>query len=389
MNLFNNKYYINDIFLSATYTMVDIMDILKKILIDYDEHFEIFYTNINKKKIYLGQNSIKSINIEEMDDNLEINFPIYLFNYREINQYFTNYSPFISIIKYGVHFILKIYENIIKFIDITSDGPKFVNEPKDYSIVYTIYKFNNKDFYLKCNNNLCIGKKINENSTYKIQSLEFIENKSIIIKKINQNSNSIILEVEYMNQNYYLKKFFSESIFNNENKMYNTLTDYDICLLKFASFNDNSILIEIATPLKSIKIEKNRFRLIKNMIKLISVLITQTNIIHGDLKIDNLVIDQNSKIKLIDFGGSIQIKSNEEYSKRIIGTYGYMPPEAFIKEENINFLYDIFSLGIIIYEIIYNVNPIKIFFEKKNIEFTKENMKILDSMRAVTSHLTW
>ena len=86
--------------------------------------------------------------------------------------------------------------------------------------------------------------------------------------------------------------------------------------------------------------------------------IHKNNIIHCDIKPENIVIDKAGYFYLTDFGISINLKDEEKnkknnhnnnYNNYIVGSLGYMAPEI-IFQEKINFCADYFSLGVICYE---------------------------------------
>lgn len=76
-------------------------------------------------------------------------------------------------------------------------------------------------------------------------------------------------------------------------------------------------------------------------------------IIHRDLKPENILITEDGEIKVIDFGISqmhvdkIPLKSSE-----FLGTPDYMSPEQKEDPNKVNYSSDIYSLGIIAYELI-------------------------------------
>jgi serine/threonine protein kinase len=78
-------------------------------------------------------------------------------------------------------------------------------------------------------------------------------------------------------------------------------------------------------------------------------------IIHRDLKPENILITENGHVKLIDFGIAHTIEESKTKPKgqnRIIGTPSYMSPEQKKDPFHICFNSDIFSLGILFYELI-------------------------------------
>ena len=82
------------------------------------------------------------------------------------------------------------------------------------------------------------------------------------------------------------------------------------------------------------------------------------NIIHHDLKLNNILIDNENNIRLIDFGFSIKlINSNEMiYSKS--GSTNYISPEIFQNLPHSKSV-DIWSLGIILFKLISGFYPFK------------------------------
>ena len=77
--------------------------------------------------------------------------------------------------------------------------------------------------------------------------------------------------------------------------------------------------------------------------------------IHQDLKPDNILLDKSNTLRIIDFGstkiaGLAEIKSVVEHNE-IVGTANYSAPEYF-KGENGTNRSDIYSLGVIAYEML-------------------------------------
>lgn len=79
-------------------------------------------------------------------------------------------------------------------------------------------------------------------------------------------------------------------------------------------------------------------------------------VIHRDLKPENILITESGEIKVIDFGIAQLLKDYSEeritQSRRLMGTPTYMSPEQKENPMHLNYSSDIFSLGIITYELI-------------------------------------
>ena len=78
-------------------------------------------------------------------------------------------------------------------------------------------------------------------------------------------------------------------------------------------------------------------------------------VIHRDLKPENVLITSKGSIKVIDFGIAQLLRNArdiQQNQKRIVGTPIYMSPEQKENPENVSYPADIYSLGIITYELV-------------------------------------
>ena len=75
------------------------------------------------------------------------------------------------------------------------------------------------------------------------------------------------------------------------------------------------------------------------------------NIIHRDIKLENLLLDENSKLKIIDFGFSTCIP-NDKKIKIFCGTPSYMAPEIVMKTEYCGPPADIWAMGVLLFTIL-------------------------------------
>ena len=74
----------------------------------------------------------------------------------------------------------------------------------------------------------------------------------------------------------------------------------------------------------------------------------ERNVVHRDLKLDNILIDEKKNIKLIDFGFSV-FASPEHKLGLFCGTPHYMDPDIVKKKEYNGQAADVWALGVILF----------------------------------------
>ena len=73
------------------------------------------------------------------------------------------------------------------------------------------------------------------------------------------------------------------------------------------------------------------------------------NILHRDIKSENVFCTKDDKLKLGDFGIARVLSNKQSFAKTLKGTYYYMSPEMLSGREY-NLKSDIWSLGVLFYE---------------------------------------
>jgi serine/threonine protein kinase len=82
----------------------------------------------------------------------------------------------------------------------------------------------------------------------------------------------------------------------------------------------------------------------------------QNNIIHRDIKPENILFGENNLLKLCDFGWAKELTVNNRST--FCGTMEYMAPEI-VGSEKYDFSVDVWSLGILLYELIMGHSPFR------------------------------
>ena len=77
---------------------------------------------------------------------------------------------------------------------------------------------------------------------------------------------------------------------------------------------------------------------------------------HRDIKPENILLDENNEVKLCDFGWCVNVSKGERIT--FCGTYEYMAPEM-INDEFYDKGIDIWSLGVLLYEMIHGYSPFR------------------------------
>lgn len=98
----------------------------------------------------------------------------------------------------------------------------------------------------------------------------------------------------------------------------------------------------------------------------------QNNVIHRDLKLGNLFLDDKMNIKVGDFGLSAKLESKGSIRTTLCGTPNYIAPEVLNNgSKGHSFEVDIWSIGVIMYTLLFGKPP----FQSENIDNTYQRIK--------------
>ena len=200
-----------------------------------------------------------------------------------------------------------------------------------------------KCFLLECleDNKEYAGKIINKEKLIKNES-----------KKINKEDDQII--IKYKEDIYSEIRIHQKLNHPNIVKFHKRFEDNEnvYILLEYCKNSDLQKLLNKRKHLKEIEVQYY----INELIKALKYLHLNEKLIHRDLKPTNIFITENMEVKLGDFGLALEINEKEEEKlKSICGTPNYMAPEIYTKKYS--FEVDIWSLGIIMYQLIFGQSP--------------------------------
>ena len=167
-----------------------------------------------------------------------------------------------------------------------------------------------------------------------------------------QKRNVVKNEINILKQldNEYIMKLYEE--IDTPNYLYLVLEYINgIPLIDIINNEDNNFLTQN-------RAKKLMIQIIKGIIYLHS-----KNICHRDIKLENILVMKNDIIKIIDFGFAVKC-NKDSYQKLFCGTPSYMAPEILNKDKYNPYYSDIWSLGVLLYAMVYGKFPFD--FKKSN-----------------------
>jgi len=189
----------------------------------------------------------------------------------------------------------------------------------------------------------------------------------------------------------YAIKIYDKNIVNDEDKKYtikneifilkqlnndNIMKLYDVIetnryLYLILEYINGISLLEYIQRKKARRIDENTCKHFFHQIVQAILYCQNRNICHRDIKLENILIVNDNIIKIIDFGFGIKC-NKDEYQEFFCGTVYYMPPEIVNKQKYIPFYSDIWSLGVLLYTMIFGNFPFRAKKEEKLFELITE-----------------
>ena len=161
-----------------------------------------------------------------------------------------------------------------------------------------------------------------------------------------------------------MKKLFHPNVISFKEVFKDTKLEYFYIVMEYA--NDGDLSKKIKTQKQKVFGEKyfSEEKIMQYFYQICRGLqyIHSKNIIHRDIKSQNIFLMKNGKLKIGDFGIAKALTNTKINASTVIGTPYYFSPEI-INGEPYNYKTDIWSLGVVLYEMC----CLKLPFESNNI----------------------
>lgn len=144
-------------------------------------------------------------------------------------------------------------------------------------------------------------------------------------------------------------------------KLYDSFSTKDHLFL-ILEFAQNGDLQKYVNKQPNQRLSENMtLRILAQIVSALDYAASKYKVIHRDLKLANILLDENNNVKIADFGFARFVENLKHKNKMTvaIGSIFYMAPEVFFGEPY-NSKCDVWSIGIMTYELLYGCAPWKL-----------------------------
>ena len=219
-------------------------------------------------------------------------------------------------------------------------------------------------------NSLKLEAEFNKGNFYKKESLnnfsiEYIigKGKSATIYLAHYKGEKVALKI--FDKIYLYKNDLIERVILEKNILCSFIEEKFLCHMKFYFTTKTKVVFVLpfyqggdlfTMLLKSGKFDETTVAFYTCQIANMIAFLHSKNIAYRDLKLENLMVNENGYLTLIDFGSCKIVESQNELESSFVGSPDYMAPEI-INGVGHNLMVDWWSFGIIIYELIFGIPP--------------------------------
>ena len=332
------------------------------------------YSNINKDRKKLNKKNLNENNIINQVNEIVSTKQMSVESKTPSNNSNTKNSKTIE----KSENILDNISEISKKSTIMKDSKYYMNKSKKL-INYIKEYYNQNNSYPETKINFYLyGRPIGQGAFGKVNlGLNVLTGRVVAIKsfkkrseeKFKTNMKKILYETDLM------KRFSHPNI----TKILEVFHDEDYMLIIMEYINGGNLFTFVKKRRKlNEKMAKFLFRQIILGIKHIH----SQNIVHRDIKLENIIIDLNNTVKICDFGIGKILKSSDELLYDRCGTPMYMAPEIILcnKEKGYNgFPVDIWASGITLYIMLSGTLPFNLNNNKSNDDLSLNEIKNKDN----------
>ncbi|ONI10183.1 hypothetical protein PRUPE_4G033000 [Prunus persica] len=244
---------------------------------------------------------------------------------------------------------IKVTTKFFKLTDTTETSRDTLQEyirNQDPSELF-IYNF---DSILTATNNFSISNKLGEGGFGPVYKGMLQEGKEIAVKRLSSSSGQGI--EEFKNETLLISKLQHKNLA----RIMGCCVKEDEKLLIYEFMPNRSLDTHLFDPARRPELDwGRRFNIIQGVARGLLYLHHDSylKVIHRDLKVSNILLDENMNPKISDFGLAriVQGTQNLTNTQKVVGTLGYMSPEyamgGIFSEKS-----DVYSFGVLILEII-------------------------------------
>ncbi len=267
-----------------------------------------------------------------------------------------------------------INDTLLNYINSNLDQIPNLNESNDS--ILSLSKENQKSIYLKDKEIISsyIKQYYNNNRKYPTTKMKFYKYGRLLGKgafgKVNLSLHVLtgrLVAIKSINKSK-IKSERHKSKIEMEKSIMKTLSSSDYIVKMFETYETKKhicIVMEYICAGDLLSYIKKRSKLSEPIAKFIFKqiilaiqFIHNHNIVHRDIKLDNILIDLDNKIKICDFGVSKRINNNEIMYEQC-GTPTYIAPEILRGKGYEGYSVDIWSAGVVLYAMLSGTVPFK------------------------------